>query len=57
MKRYYLSTPIRTMTVAVDEQNIVKNVKSFQGDAIHNIPMDDLLDLLREEGQVEMMEI
>lgn len=57
MKRYYLSTPERTMTVIVDEQNIVRNVKSFQVDAIHDMPMDDLLELLKLDGQVEMMEI
>jgi len=56
MKRYYLSTPQMTICVAVDDNHIVHGespiIKKFIGQSF-----DNLLDWLRKQGQVEMMEI
>lgn len=56
MTRYYLSTPKMTISVAVDENDIIKGgapiIKRFTGQ-----PLDNLLDWLKKQGEVTMMEI
>ena len=56
MTRYWLSTPKMTVAVTVDENNIVKGeapvIRKFTGQSL-----DNLLNWLKKQGQVEMMEI
>jgi len=56
MIRYYLSTPKMTISVAVDENDIIKGgtpiIKRFTGQSFGN-----LLDWLKKQGEVIMIEI
>jgi len=57
MTRYYLSTPKQYMTVTVDENNIILNEASLRSKQFIGEDLDVLLIYLKEDGQVEMMEI
>ena len=57
MKRYYLSTPKQYITVTVDENNVILNEASLRSKQFIGEDLDTLLTRLKEDGQVEMMEI
>lgn len=56
MKRYWLSTPVMTITVAVDRNNVIRGnapiAKEFAGQLL-----DNLLEWMKLQGPLEMMEI
>jgi len=54
--RYWLSTPKMTVSVETDGQHIIRGAAPIVHKFIGQ-PLDNLLDWLRKQGQLEMMEI
>jgi len=56
MTRYWISTPITTVIVTVDDNSVVLGQAEMKKEFIGR-HLDELLESLKRQGQVEMMEI
>lgn len=57
MIRYYLATPTLGVTVTVDENNIIRGYNPIVDTEFVDRPLDEMLEWMKEQGKVEMMEI
>jgi len=56
MTRYWVSAPKMTVTVTVDENNIIKGTAPITQKFVGQ-KLDNLLDWMKKQGKVTMMEI